>query len=492
MPVRLAFLAALAAAAGSAAALDLNVVSRVEVREEGGKMVVTIQGTKPPNFTTFSMLDPPRFVIDMSEAQFQGVPEDVAVGNETINLLKNLSYGSAETSIARVMIAFNREVDAPDVQTEGNALVVRVARASAAAAPVARAEPPAGAAPAEPAAAVPPVAPRDESGALAAERERQEKENQELLAWKEAQRKAEADEAARKKEEEARVEVMRLDELSRQKAEAEARARAEQEERDRAAAEAREKVARARAEVRAEPSPAAPAEPPAAGVPAVAAAPVPPEPVAPIAAPAAAAPSPEPVAPTAAPAAEPPPRPEPVAAAPEPSPAAPAPAPEKLAAVEAAGERLVDDGRPRQVMEIGFQQMPERSRVFVRLSGAPRFEIQETEENTVRVEFRNTRVRRYNDTRFLDTSYFPSPVAMVTPSREGTSYVVAIKLRQRVQWQQKVEGDVLALDFERPESMRARPAAPAAGPAAPPAPAAEPAAPPAAEPEAPAPAPGGN
>ncbi|HEY7725593.1 MAG TPA: AMIN domain-containing protein, partial [Anaeromyxobacteraceae bacterium] len=248
MPARLAFLAALAAAAGSAAALDLNVISRVEVREEGGFMVVSIQGTKPPNFTTFSMLDPPRFVIDMSEAQFQGVPEDIAVGNETINLLKNLSYGSAETSIARVMLAFNREVEAPDVQTTGNALVVRVARPGAAPAPAARAEPPPSPAPAAPVAAAPAAAPpQDDAAAVAAERERQEKENQELLAFREAQRKAEEEAAARKKEEEARLEVTRLDELNRQKAEAEARARAEQEERDRAAAEAQEKVARARA-----------------------------------------------------------------------------------------------------------------------------------------------------------------------------------------------------------------------------------------------------
>jgi hypothetical protein len=40
-------------------------------------------------------------------------------------------------------------------------------------------------------------------------------------------------------------------------------------------------------------------------------------------------------------------------------------------------------------------------------------------------------------------------VAMITPSKRGTSYVVDIKLRKRVPYQQKVEGDVLAIDFER-------------------------------------------
>jgi hypothetical protein len=38
---------------------------------------------------------------------------------------------------------------------------------------------------------------------------------------------------------------------------------------------------------------------------------------------------------------------------------------------------------------------------------------------------------------------------MITPSRQGTSYVVDIKLKKRVPYQQKVEGDLLAIDFER-------------------------------------------
>ena len=64
------------------------------------------------------MADPPRFVIDLSESRFQGVAESVAVDDGVISVVKNLSYGSAETSIARVMIAFNRDVDPPDEQEE--------------------------------------------------------------------------------------------------------------------------------------------------------------------------------------------------------------------------------------------------------------------------------------------------------------------------------------------------------------------------------------
>ncbi len=51
---------------------NLNTITSVSVR--GG--TVEIVGTKKPNFTTFTMTDPPRLVIDISEAVFSGVKED--------------------------------------------------------------------------------------------------------------------------------------------------------------------------------------------------------------------------------------------------------------------------------------------------------------------------------------------------------------------------------------------------------------------------------
>jgi hypothetical protein len=86
----------------------------------------------------------------------------------------------------------------------------------------------------------------------------------------------------------------------------------------------------------------------------------------------------------------------------------------------------------------------------VKTSATPRFTITDVGDDVVRLEVENTRVSRRNDTRPLDTSFFPSAVASITPSRVGTSYVVDIKLKKRVPYQQKVEGDVLAIDFERP------------------------------------------
>ena len=119
--------------ASAAQAQDLNVITGVEVKDEGNDVVVTVKGSKPPNFTTFSMADPARFVIDLSEARFQGVPEDLRVDDGVVRVVKNLAYGAGATAIARVMIAFSVDVEPPDVQTDGNTLLVRVVKPAGAA-----------------------------------------------------------------------------------------------------------------------------------------------------------------------------------------------------------------------------------------------------------------------------------------------------------------------------------------------------------------------
>jgi colicin import membrane protein len=445
-------LLAFAATAGA----DPNVISAVEVKDEGAAVTIEIRGTKPPNFTSFSMADPPRFVIDLSESTFDGVPEDLIVDDGLVNVVKNLSYGSGATAIARILVAFARDVDPPDVVAVGNALLVRVAKPGA-----------------------PMVASNADGDAARAEAESKARAEAEAKARAEAEAKARAEEQARAEAEvkaqaerkaqddaQARAvaeEQARREEAARAQAEsqAQAHARAEADARQQDAAQAqadadaratdeqaRADAARAEA-ARVAAAPAAAAEPVAE--PAPAADPLAALERAPAAEPAAAAESF--TAPEAAPA-------QPAAdrfAAAEP--AAETPAAEPVAAAW-------DAPAPNAVLrELGFQQLPGTSRVYIRTSTTPRFTIQDVGENVIRVELENTRVARRNDVRFLDTSFFPSAVAMVTPARKGTSYVLDITLRERVPYQQKIEGDLLAIDFERPAG--AAPAAPAGDPAAP-------------------------
>jgi hypothetical protein len=459
IPVAIALIGSVPFARAMAADANINRITRVDVKEGPDGVTVTVQGSKPPNFTTFSMSDPPRFVIDFSESSFQGVPEDIVVNNSLINLVKNLSYGSEQTSIARVMLAFALQVDQPDVKASGNALSIHVLRPGGA--PVAKAAPaaddahkkpkaevaalapkaeaeaekapvvPAAHAAAEPAvASAPPAAAPAASAAPKAAAttpapavivaDSEESKADKVRAEKEAAQQAKRDreaaaaEARAQKKQEA-FEKARLAKEAAEKAkeeraakiaEAKAARKEAAEEKARAAAEAREQKRqekRARAE---------------------------------------------------------------------------AAAAEKKQEPEVAVEgKMTATATPSQLKEVGFKQLPEGSRVFVRTSEHARFNISEEGEKTIVLELENTVARRRNDIRHLDTSFFPSAVAMVTPKVEGNTYVLEIKLREKVPYQQRQEGDMLALDFDRPASVSI-PSAPAQPPSA--------VSPPAAEKDAPA------
>jgi colicin import membrane protein len=524
MRARLVSILALSLAAGAVQAqVKLNEITSVSVKDEGTRIAVVIQGSRPPNFTTFSMADPPRFVIDLSESRFQGVPPDIDVGDGFVNVIKNLSYGSELTSIARVMVAFAVEVDPPETpETTGNTLIVRFAKPAGAAAVAkaeesdkrakeeaeakaraeaeakaraeaeakarADAEARASAQVAEKARAEQDAAAATAAAAAKADQERSARELADAKAAEEAAAQAAAE--ARAKEIKARAELAQgggappaddeklqgrtpdggraeQEKLAKERAAAEAKAEAERKaqelaevkakaEEDRKAREA-DRLAKLDAERQAREQAAADkkasAEQAAADKRAAA----------------------EQAAADKKAAAE--------QAAAEKKATAEQAAAEKKAAAErkkqeiadakaraeddrkaraeqarlereaartAASERASSSAPIARLKEIGFKQLPGTSRVYVRTDVTPRFTIQDVGEDVVRVEFENTRAARRNDTRFMDTSFFQSAVALITPSKKGDSYVVDIKLKQRVPYQQKVEGDLLAIDFERP------------------------------------------
>ena len=345
----------------SAGTARRNVVSRVEVTRERGRLVVTIVGSRPPNFTSFSTAHPPRFVIDLFESAFRGVRPRIEVGGDVVTAVETSAITNGGAAIARVSLAFRREVAQPDVETAGAALRVSVR---------------------DPVAAPPLVAtaPREEPDAKvrAADAERRARVEAEQRARAEAERRAQAEaEAEAKARAEARARArVEEEEAARARAVAEARARAEAEQRARAAAE--------------RPSRARPDEDAARRL-----------------------------------------------AAARPSRTA---RPDQL---RGAGARL-------HVRELGFRQLEGMSRVFVRLSGPPRFSIGEPSEDVVRIELPNTDVQRRNDARRLDTSFFPGAVATVTPRQHGMSVVIEVALKARVRYRQGVDGDTLYVDFDPP------------------------------------------
>ncbi|MHB8417997.1 MAG: AMIN domain-containing protein [Myxococcales bacterium] len=113
---------------------------------------IEIAAQAPPSFTTFTMSDPTRLVVDISNCVFKGVPPETAVNHDPVTAIKAVGYGTGTSAVARVLIGFSRDVDT-DIATSGNTLVVKIGGAPA----VASAAPPA-AAPAPPAAPPPAAA----------------------------------------------------------------------------------------------------------------------------------------------------------------------------------------------------------------------------------------------------------------------------------------------------------------------------------------------
>jgi hypothetical protein len=507
-----------AATATFSQSVEMNAITKVEVQESAGTTVVSITGSRPPNFTTFPMMDPPRFVIDFSEARLKGVSEGVS-GAGMVQQATCLSYGSDASAIVRVMLTFKDEVDPPDVQTVGNTLVVKVNRPGAPLVAQAAAPPQAGQAvgsgqAAGAQAAASEKAKAEAAAAAAAEQARVESERAQALAAAkakaearaeaEAQARAKAEAEAQARAQAAAAEQARAEAAARARADAEAAAAAQTAHQAKARAEAEAVAAAAAAEqakaeaaakARADAEAAAAAQAAAkaradaeeataaqaaakarsdaeaaAAAQAAQAARAKAEAEATAAAAAAARARAEAAAKAGADAeaeaaaqaaararadAEAAERAAERARSRETAPAvatvAPPARPEPRPAV-AAGAR--GPARRNQVREIGFKQSTDGSRVFVRTAAEPRFVIREAGPRTIRVEFPNTQVLRRNDTRFLDTSFFPSAVAMVSPRREGAAYVVEITLKQMVPYQQKLEGDMLAIDFERPAGLR--------------------------------------
>jgi len=464
-----------AAVAAPAWAAELNVITSVEVKDTGPEVVLSVKGTRKPSFTTFSMADPPRFVIDFSESRFQGVPEE-RPGGGLVQTIKALSYGSDANAIARVMIAFSVEVDPPAIEDAGETLVVRITKPAGAGTAVAAA--PAADAKANSAADAKAKADEERRQAQAkADADAKARADADALAKADADAKARADADARAKADadakakadasaQAKADAAaqakadadlkaKLDEERRQsQAKADADAKASADAKAKADEERRQAQALADAEAKAKADAAAQAkgdeerrkaqawaegdEDQAALDAEIAAA-----------------------------------KAERAAKAGKADKAAPPPADGAADAEQKALEAEIAAARSEarasksnvetvspgaveaRVREVGFKQLPDASRVFVRTSSPTEFSIQDVDDRTVRIELQNTRATRYNDLRFMDTSFFPSAVQLITPSRQGSSYVLTVKLRQRVPYQQKREGDTLAIDFQRPAATAA-------------------------------------
>ncbi|WP_208718923.1 AMIN domain-containing protein [Corallococcus sicarius] len=489
----------LVALAQQSAPADLNTITGITV--SGG--TVEINGSKKPDFNSFTMTDPPRLVIDVSGAVFQGVEAELPVANGTVTGIRTAMYGTESASIARILIGYEREVET-DIQSAGNKLVVKVLGAGGGTAVAANTPPaqqqgtaeiasatntPAGANAQDAArAAASDRDAQDKAAKAAADAARADRENQEKAAAEAAARAKEDAESERKKQEEARLASQRQDEERRASEEAAIAERKRQEEDARVAAkraederrateqaaadakrqqaeqaqasakntaEERRAAAQAAAEAkRAEAQAAAQAKREQAEQARTAAADAKRQQAEEAQAAAQARREEQQQARVAAAeakrqqAAEARERRQERTVASRESTARPSQGSAAREPRESGGGAT--SSRRKTMTLVGFQQQPDSSRVFVRTNEPVRYNVSDA-GNQVVLELENTRVVESNNTLPLDTHFFPSAVSRVEAvPGAGHTVRVVIQLKQGVRYQTRQEGGLITLDFPRP------------------------------------------
>jgi hypothetical protein len=113
---------------------------------------------------------------------------------------------------------------------------------------------------------------------------------------------------------------------------------------------------------------------------------------------------------------------------------------------------LAQANATRQMTYIGFKNNATQSRVFVRLNDLTEYTVTKQGDNLVVLELRNTTIPLRNNKNHLDTTFFDSPVKMITPSEiedASPTVRVVIEMKSAVPYEAKVEGREIAIYFKR-------------------------------------------
>ena len=105
----------------------------------------------------------------------------------------------------------------------------------------------------------------------------------------------------------------------------------------------------------------------------------------------------------------------------------------------------------RVVTWVGFQMLGEGGRVFIQANEPPMYNLVPGEPNEIIIDLADSTLRTRNDSRKLETGWFPTAVAWVKAEQlPGKITRVTISLREVVGYDLRQEGNYLLLDFRPP------------------------------------------
>ena len=103
-----------------------NTLGAVRVVREATETLVRIEGTRVPVFSVYTLQDPLRLVVDVSQGDVDRLETPIDVDDGVLTKVIAAQYGEGKRAVGRVIIGFSRRIPY-DVKAEGNAVVVRVA-----------------------------------------------------------------------------------------------------------------------------------------------------------------------------------------------------------------------------------------------------------------------------------------------------------------------------------------------------------------------------
>lgn len=101
---------------------------------------------------------------------------------------------------------------------------------------------------------------------------------------------------------------------------------------------------------------------------------------------------------------------------------------------------------------IGFTNRGGKSEVYARMNGKARFEVKREGENLMVLEIAGASIPLRNNKNHLDTTFFESPVKMVTPTEvddAGSSIRIIIEMREDVPFETSTRGNDVVVSFKK-------------------------------------------
>ena len=105
--------------------------------------------------------------------------------------------------------------------------------------------------------------------------------------------------------------------------------------------------------------------------------------------------------------------------------------------------------RTSRLTWIGFQKMPDKTRIFLQTYKVPAFRVERGKrEGEIVVVLQNTMIGAYNFRRLMDARWIPRSIYGIRSWRRGKDTYVSIQTRSQVEFSLSVQGNYLMLDFD--------------------------------------------